>query len=65
MKHLSLLLLLSVFLTSCGQEIVPPSPAPAAPVKTEVVVPVIKVQNRAMVEKDVTTTSSGIIESNS
>ncbi len=65
MKHLSLLLLLSVFLASCGQEIVPPSPAPAAPVKTEVVVPVIKVQNRAMVEKDVTTTSSGIIESNS
>jgi hypothetical protein len=40
MKHLSLLLLLSVFLASCGQEIAPPTSSPVSPVKTEVVAPI-------------------------
>jgi hypothetical protein len=65
MKKLSFLLLLSVFLASCGQEVAPQTPPPVSPVKTEVSAPVIEVQNRATVEKDVTTTSRGIIESNS
>ncbi len=40
MKHPSFLLLLSVFLASCGQEVAPPTSSPVSPVKTEVVAPI-------------------------
>lgn len=52
MKHLSFLLILSVFLASCGQEVVPPSPAPAAPVKTEISAPVIEKEVAPVVESN-------------
>ncbi len=55
MKHLSfllLLLLLSVFLASCGQEVAPPIPSPVAPVKTEVSAPVIEKEVAPIVESN-------------
>ena len=70
MKHLSFLLLLSVFLASCGQEVAPPIPSPVAPVKTEVPAPVSEIPKAPVVETQsvpVSTESgaSSLMESNS
>ncbi len=52
MKHLSLLLLLSVFLASCGQEVAPPSLSPVSPVKSEVSVPIVEKEFTPIVESN-------------
>jgi hypothetical protein len=52
MKHLSFLLLLSVFLASCGHEIAPTHTTSVSPAKTEVSAPVIEKEVAPVVESN-------------
>jgi len=65
MKKLSLFILGTVILVSCGQEVAPTSIPPVTPVKTEAPTPVSEIPKVSTPEKDGTLVNSGIVENNS